>query len=239
MLRSEIFINKDEQLRVTHLILDYKLISHIFQDAGQALRAGSSRLARIDVSKPRFLARRDLPPVQLPIQHVPQEVTIPRKETISVQLSLEAKIDQFHLEDEEGVAERPVELLESEIELDYLSVARLPDLTAANVGANSEEEEEKEEEGMDLKPRTSLRGLMANRNKGSTSKEVPKAQVPASLPPHPPQLPADLRLKVNPDLRKKRQAEDLEEGEVSPQKRAKQQKKAREPKDKRTKSVES
>ena len=182
MLRSEIFINKDGQLRATHLILDYKPISRIFQDAGQALRAGSSRLARIDVSKPRFLARRDLPPVQLPIQHVPQEVTIPRKETISVQLSLEAKIDQFHLEDEEGVAERPVELLDSEIKLDYLSVARLLDLTAANVGANSEEEEE----GMDLKPRTSLKGLMANRNKGSTSKEVPKAQVPTSLPPPPP-----------------------------------------------------
>ena len=104
-----------------------------------------------------------------------------------MQLSLEAKIDQFHLEDEEGVAERPVELLDSEIKLDYLSVARLLELTAANVGANSEEEEEEEEEeGMDLKPRTSLKGLMANRNKGSTSKEVPKAQVPTSLPPPPP-----------------------------------------------------
>ena len=92
-----------------------------------------------------------------------------------MQLSLEAKIDQFRLEDEEGVAERPVELLDSKIELDCLSIARLLDLTAANIGANSEEEEEKEEEGMDLKPRTSLKGLMANRNKGSTSKEVPKA----------------------------------------------------------------
>ena len=94
-----------------------------------------------------------------------------------MQLSLEAKIDQFRLEDEEGVAERPVELLDSEIELDCLSVARLLDLTVANIGANSEEEEEEEEEeeGMDLKPRTSLKGLMANRNKGSTSKEVPKA----------------------------------------------------------------
>ena len=71
LLRSEIFINEDRQLRATHLILDYKPISRIFQDAGQALRAGSSRLARIDVSKPRFLARRDLPPVQLPIQHMP------------------------------------------------------------------------------------------------------------------------------------------------------------------------
>ena len=66
------------------------------------------------------------------------------------------------------------------------------------------------------------------------------AQVPASLPSPPPlQLPTYLGLKANPDLRKKRQVEDLEEGEVSPQKGSKQQKKAREPKDKRAKSVES
>ena len=66
------------------------------------------------------------------------------------------------------------------------------------------------------------------------------AQVPASLPPPCPlQLPAYLGLKANPDLRKKRQVEDLEEGEVGPQKGSKQQKKAREPKDKRAKSVES
>ena len=116
-----------------------------------------------------------------------------------MQLSFEAEIDQFHLEDEEGVAERPVELLDSETELDRLSVAHLLDLTATIVGTNSEEkEEEEEEEGMDL---------MASRNKGSTSKEVPKAQVPTNLPPLPPQLLADLGLKVNPNLRKKRQAE--------------------------------
>ena len=131
-----------------------------------------------------------------------------------MQLFLEAKIDQFRLEDEEGVTERPVELLDSETKPDRISVARFPELTVANIDANSEEEEE--EEDMDLKQRTGLRGLMANRNKGSTLKEIPKAQVPASLSPSPPQLPIDLGLKVNLDLRKKRQVEDLEEGEVGP-----------------------
>ena len=63
LLRSEIFINEDRQLRAAHLILDYEPLSRIFQDAGQALKAGNSRLARIDISKLRFLARRDLPPV--------------------------------------------------------------------------------------------------------------------------------------------------------------------------------
>ena len=144
---------------------------------------------------------------------MPQEVAILREETASVQLFLEAKIDQFRLEDE-GVTERPVELLDFETKPDRISVAHFPELTVANIDANSEEEEE--EEDMDLKQRTGLRGLMANRNKGSTLKEIPKAQVPASLSPSPPQLPTNLGLKVNLDLRKKRQVEDLEEGEVGP-----------------------
>ena len=87
-----------------------------------------------------------------------------------MQLSLNAEINQFCLEDKEGVARRPVELLDSEIESDKLSAAHPPKLIIANVGTSSEEEEE----GMDLKQKTGLRGLMANRNKRSTSKEVPK-----------------------------------------------------------------
>ena len=53
-LRSEIFVSKDGQLRAAHLILDYVPLSHIFQDMSQAIRVGSSRLARIDISKPGF-----------------------------------------------------------------------------------------------------------------------------------------------------------------------------------------
>ena len=100
LLRFEIVINKDRQLHIAHLILDYEPLSRVFQDVGQAIRAGDPRLARIDVSKPMFLAWRDLPPVKLPIQCMPQEVAILREETASIQLSFEAEIDQFHLEDE-------------------------------------------------------------------------------------------------------------------------------------------
>ena len=72
LLRSEIFVSEDGQLRAIHLILDYEPLSRIFQDVGQAIKAGSSRLARVDISKPRFLARRDLPQVALPIlQNLP------------------------------------------------------------------------------------------------------------------------------------------------------------------------
>lgn len=92
---------------------------------------------------------------------------------------------------------------------------------------------------MDLKPRSGLKGLLANRNKGFTSKEVPKTKVPPSLPLPPLLPPTNLRLKVIPNLRKKRPIEDLEEGKVAPQKGVKQQKKGKDPQDKRAKSVES
>ena len=91
-----------------------------------------------------------------------------------MQLFLEAKIDQFRLEDEKGVVERPVELLDSETKPNRISVARFLELTIANIDANSEEEEK--EEDMDLKQMTGLRGLMANRNKGSTLKRSPRPQ---------------------------------------------------------------
>jgi len=71
---------------------------------------------------------------------------------------------------------------------------------------------------MDLKQRTSLKGLMANRNKGQTSKEALKTQVAPNLPLPPLSLPADLKPKAVPNLRKKRPSEDLEEGKVAPQK---------------------
>ena len=63
LLRSQIFVNNDGQLRATHLILDYEPISRTFLDVGNFIRANDYRLARIDVSRPGFLAPHDLPPV--------------------------------------------------------------------------------------------------------------------------------------------------------------------------------
>ena len=66
-------------------------------------------------------------------------------------------------------------------------------------------------------------------------KEVPKTQVPPNLPPPPFSVTA-VRLLHNPDLKKKRKVQEVEEGEVIPSKGAKQPKNV---KDKRAPSVES
>ena len=78
-----------------------------------------------------------------------------------------------------------------------------------------------------------LRELMASRSKVSTSKEATKSQVPTTLPPFPPPIPIDLELKLILDLKKKRPIEVLEEGEVGPQNGIKQQKVAKDARDKR------
>ena len=67
LLRSQIFVNDDGQLRAAHLILDYEPISRTFLDVGNFIRTNNYRLARIDVSQPYFLTPHDLPPVAHPI----------------------------------------------------------------------------------------------------------------------------------------------------------------------------
>ena len=81
LLRSEIFASEDGQLRAAHLILDYEPLSRIFQDVSQTLRAINPKLARIDNSKPGFLARRDLSPIvlQVNILSIPWFFTIVEK----------------------------------------------------------------------------------------------------------------------------------------------------------------
>ena len=209
--------------------MDYEPLSRIFQDVGQAIWAGDPRLAHIDISKPGFLSRRDLLPVELPIQRAPREVVAPREKTASTPLSLEAKIDQFYLKEKGEVPERPIKLSNSEVNLDRFSTAHSLRLIVAQVDTSSEEEE-----GMDLKQRSSLKGMLANWNKGSTSKEVPKTQVPPNLP-TPPPLVAVEGLLPCPDLKKKRKAQEGEEGEIIPPNGAKQPKNV---KDKRAPSVE-
>ena len=72
---------------------------------------------------------------------------------------------------------------------------------------------------MALKTGPSLKELMRNRNKAPSPKDKNKSKPPTNPPL--PQIPADLRLKPNPDLRKKRQVETAEEGELGPSKGSK------------------
>ena len=109
LLRFEIFVSEDRQLRAVHLILDFKPISEIYQEIGHAIRAGDQWLARINMSRPSFLAPEDLPPVAWPLQQILLETAIvPKEEIASSHLSLAEEIDKFHFKEEGEVLERPL-----------------------------------------------------------------------------------------------------------------------------------
>ena len=98
-------MNDDGQLCAIHLILDYEPISRTSLDVGNSIRANDYRLARIDVSRPSFLAPHDLPPVDHPIpQGIPfpiqplQQVPFGQaivEEGAASSSSLEGEIDRF------------------------------------------------------------------------------------------------------------------------------------------------
>ena len=103
-------MNDDGQFRAVHLILDYEPISRTFLDVGNSIKANDYRLARIDVSRPGFLAPHDLPPVDHPIpQGIPfaaqpfQQVPLGQaivEEGAASSSSLEKEIDRFQFEEE-------------------------------------------------------------------------------------------------------------------------------------------
>ena len=146
-------------------------MSTAFQDVGHAIRAGDPRINQIDVSRLGFLAREDLPLVELPIQRSPRVVVAQREETATSRLSLEVEIDQFYLEEDKEERENPIiQLPDFEDKLDRQSAAQSLKLIIARVDPSSKEEEE-----MDINPRKGLKGLIAARNKWGSSKDVPKS----------------------------------------------------------------
>ena len=215
-------MNDDGQLHVAHLILDYEPLTRTFLDVGNSIRANDYRLARIDVSRPGFLAPHDLPPVNHPI---PQGIPFAAQPLWQVPLAqavaeegaasssfLEEEIDRFRFEEEAIV------ISEAEEEADKYSCVQTPAQIITYVGDSSDKEEE-------MAPKTgpSLRELMKGRNKAPSPQDKNKSKTPVNPPPPPPpQLPADFGLKLNPDLRRKRHDEALEEGEMGPSKGSKQ-----------------
>ena len=183
---------------------------------GHAIRAGDPRLARIDVSMPGFLAREDLAPVELPFHHSLSEVVAPREETASSRLSLEAKIDQFRLkEEEQKPRELVVQVSDSEDEPDRFSSVRTPGLVIAHIDDSLEDEEK-----MALNRKKGLKELFVERNKGTSRSQ----HLHTLLPPPPPPT-VDLLPIPIPNLKKKMKENEIaEEGEVVSQKESKQQK---------------
>ena len=86
----------------------------------------------------------------------------------------------------------------------------------------------------------SLRELMKSRNKAPSPQDKNKSKPPVNPPPPPPpQLPADLGLKPNPNLRRKRHIEAPKKGEMVPSKGSKQPRQSQDQRSRRSNSVDS
>ena len=245
LLRSHTFVNNDGQLRAAHLILDYEPISRTFQDVGNAIKANDYRLARIDMSWSHLLAPHDIPPVDHPIpqgiplaaqlvQQVPLGLAV-AEEGVASSSSLEEEIDKFQFEEEETQGVEAIIISEVEEETNVYSCIQTP----ASIITYVEDSSDNEAEEMAPKSGQSLKELMKRRNKAPTPQEANKSKPLVNPPPPPPQLPADLGLKPNPKLRRKRQHETPEEGEIGPSKGNKQQRVSQDHRSRRSTSVES
>ena len=131
---------------------------------------------------------------------------------------LEEEINQFQFEEEETQGVEAIVISEAEEEIDEYSCIQTPALIVTYVEDSSDNETEE----MALKSGKSLRELMKGRNMAPIPQDTNKYKPPMNPPPPPPQLPADLGLKPNPGLRRKRQPEDPEEGKIGPPKINKQ-----------------
>ena len=96
-----------------------------------------------------------------------------------------------------------------------------------------------EVEEMALKSSQSLRELMKGRSKAPSLQEANKSKPLANPYPPPPQLPTDLGLKPNLELRRKRHQEVPEEGEIGPLKGNKQQRQSQDQRSRRSNFVDS
>ena len=212
LLRSQIFVNNDGQLRAAHLILDYEPLLRSFLDIGNAIRANDYRLARIDMSRPHFLAPHDLPPIDhpiaqgiplaaQPIQQMPPGQVV-ADEGIASSSLLEEEIEKFQFKEEETRVEAIV-ISEVKEETDKYSCIQTP----APIVTYVEDSSDNEAEEMAPKPNQILRELIKARNKAPSPQEANKSKPLVNPPPPLPQIHANLGLKLNPELRRKRQQE--------------------------------
>ena len=134
-----------------------------------------------------------------PIQQVPLGIAVVKERTASSS-SLEEEIDKFQFKEEEPQGVEVIFISEAEKETNEYSCVQAPTPVITYVKDSSDNEVEK----MAPKSNQSLRELMKGRNKVSTPQEANKSKPSVNPLPPSPQLPADLGLKPNPELRRKR-----------------------------------
>jgi len=118
ILKAKVFVNSNGQLRATHLILGYTLISSSFQAPKCDIRARDPHLHRISVAAPGFL----LPGLKVEIEEVTTPIPegIPTIKASSLQQTTSAATPSYPPNIQE---EEVVEVADSEDEFEVFNQA--------------------------------------------------------------------------------------------------------------------
>ena len=120
ILKAEVFVHKDGQLRVAHLILDYIPISKSFQAPKCVIKARDPQLHWISVIAPGFLITGPIPEGMLTTDPIPEgilKVALPPPHTTEEATSSNLAVTKEEEEKEEEV----VEVSDSEDEVEVFN----------------------------------------------------------------------------------------------------------------------
>ena len=129
ILKVEVFVHTDGQLRADYLILDYISISKSFQAPKCVIKAQDPRLQRISVAAPSFLITSSIPKDFLSTNPIPEGIP-----------KVEASSSRPITKDKEKEQEREMELVEvsdSEDDFEVFNQFLSPETSWSDLGTSS------------------------------------------------------------------------------------------------------
>ena len=103
ILKAEVFVHTNSQLRVAHLILDYIMISKSFQAPKCVIKVRDPRLQRISIAAPSFLLSSPIPKGALAtkpiLEGIPKVASSPPQDTRAITFSRLASTEEEEVVD--------------------------------------------------------------------------------------------------------------------------------------------
>ena len=178
ILQAEVFIHKDGQLWVTHLILGHTLLTSSFQALKCVIKAKDPHLHQIRVVVPAFLITdpipEGIPKIELPSQHTTKEEATSSQPTTKEE---EETVEVSDSEEDFKVFNQPLSLETSIGDLDHL-----PPTPTSHA---QEDSSISEAMGIQRKPKVGLMDVIETQPES----KAPEKTIQAKLPPPPSSLP--------------------------------------------------
>ena len=230
ILKAEVFIHSEGQLRVAHLILDYTPISKSYQASKCVINAKDPRLHRISIVASGFLIAGPILEGMLTTNPIPEgipKVALPSQYTIEETTSSHPAITKEEDEKEEEV----VEVSDSEDEFEVFNQPLSPKASTSDVGHPFPTQSSHhqgvtsipDDIGIQCKPRSTLQELLKSQPEGNSPRKVAQTRL-TTPPPTQPFRPEPANLKRK---REQKGKEVVEGGKAHPSQEGEAQRRAK------------